>query len=69
MLVDVFKSIYQSIVDIETDTLIMYKINPFDLLGNLTLSDFNIYTSVIINKIKAMEAKANKSVKDSMPSQ
>jgi len=68
MLVDVFKSIYQSIVDIETDTLIMYKINSFDLFANMTLSDFNIYTSVIINKIKDMEAKANKPPKDLLSS-
>ena len=68
MLVDIFKSIYQSIIDIETDTLIMYKINAFDLFSDMTLSDFNIYTSIIINKIKDMEAKAAKSTKDLVPS-
>lgn len=35
----------------------MYKVNPFDLFSNLTLSDFNIYTELLINKIKEKDNK------------
>jgi hypothetical protein len=39
----------------------MYKINPFDLFDTMTLSDFNIYTELLINKIK--DNDLNKGIK------
>ncbi len=55
MIIELFKALYKIILDIETDIFIMYKVNPFELFSNMTLSDFDIYTNILINKIKEAE--------------
>jgi hypothetical protein len=62
IIVEIFKTLYKTILDIETDIFILYKINPFELFSNMTLSDFNIYTEILINKIKELENKGTKNI-------
>lgn len=54
------KIIYSQIIDIETTLFVEFKINPFDLLRNMSILDFQSFMTQISKKFeKQAESRKN----------
>ena len=47
------KSIYRYILQVEVAFLMNYKVNPFDLFGNLSVLDLQTYVNNIESQLEA----------------
>ena len=52
---EVSKSLYNYIIELEITFLMKYKLNPFDLLGNVTLLDLESYMQRVDRRLKDEE--------------
>ena len=58
------KSIYRYILQVEVAFLMNYKVNPFDLFGNLSVLDLQTYVNNIESQLEAEQKDKKNGGKD-----
>lgn len=53
-MVDIFKNVYASILDIETNLFLYAKCDVFSMVENMSLFDLKNYSEMIIDKMEKM---------------